>query len=259
MKISNKELTFFRNIALAFGDIDPIYINPDDGYVDDLPDQIIEVLNDNNLRYEVAAGATKLAIVLKDYNFVFKIPFAGTYTAVDRCMRCICSCNECPYESLTVYDEDETEDFEHGNYCETEVVYFDLAEEEGVSDYFAETINLTNYDEDDEKVNVYLQEKCIPCSAFNYPDYSKKVERQVSHLSSRRRSSRKWKRNSVFYLNKNWLALLITKVGYKAVIALAEKSKTLANLFEDLHDDNYGIRISDGMPVIFDYSGFDEN
>jgi hypothetical protein len=183
-----------------------------------------------NRSYNYEYGATKLAIIPSNEDFVIKIPFTGTY--------------------VPNYDDDyeenpgEWQDFwgaedsdQPWNYCESEVNRYQIAEENGFAACFAETKLLGTI----HGFPIYIQEKCeILEHCYKSHTHSK----EECHYYSKNFSS---------MIDPNWLVdfgLYYGEGMLKDFLHFLE----LMGWDDDLRKSNIGY-IKD-RPVIVDYSGF---
>lgn len=183
-------------------------------------------------------GASKLVIIPDDnYDFVIKIPFNSSS------------------EPTVDWDDDEFYPLECArlpitggysfDYCQSETEYYELAIEEGVSMFFAETIYLGDYG----GYPVYLQEKC---------------EKVYSKREGENPTPKQVKQAKELYANNYGIGSLIEKFIYYMLEKYEKESvEKFSEFLEncgigDLHSGNYGYSAIDGRPILFDFSGYNE-
>lgn len=167
-------------------------------------------------------GATKLAILPRNKDYVIKIPFQGCYEG--NFCNFIGASSECEWD-----------------YCNVEVERYEDIYSTPFKDCFAETIFI-GYAND---YPIYLQEKCIPFNnSYNKTKEKRKIMDSFLH-----------KVNCYYDLNTDWCIDLLRYYGpkkFKEFLALIKKLKW----DDDLTYDNVGYK--NGRPVIIDFSGFRE-
>lgn len=229
LEVSN----FVKNI------IDNIYIPNNFGINldEDWSDHFDDFVGDIERTYadvSVHHGVSKAVLVSDKENVVVKIPFNGYFE----------------------YTEDESEDdnesygyfieFEEANnskngwdYCQTELEAYQTAQQYKLEKFFAEVEKTKN--------GCYIQEKCV-CYA----------ERKNTNTNENSLKTAKKLYDSYCYrFATSFIADCIDYYGE------AETDKFLAYvdefcLNEDMHNSNYGYAVSDGRPVLIDYSGWME-
>ena len=167
-------------------------------------------------------GATKLAILPRNKDYVIKIPFQGCYEG--NFCNFIGASSECEWD-----------------YCNVEVERYEDIYSTPFKDCFAETIFI-GYAND---YPIYLQEKCTP---FNNSYNKTKEKRKIM-------DSFLQKINCYYDLNTDWCIDLLRYYGpkkFKEFLTLIKKLKW----DDDLTYDNVGYK--NGHPVIIDFSGFRE-
>ena len=203
------------NMFEGFNFLDPAF---DDTRVDELASYLF----DKGYIFNYDFGATKLAIMPRNKDYVIKIPFQGCYEG--NFCNFIGASSECEWD-----------------YCNVEVErYYDICSTP-FKDCFAETIFI-GYIND---YPIYLQEKCTP---FNN-SYNKTKEKRKKMNSFLR------KIDCYYDLNTDWCIDLLKYYGpkkFKDFITLIKKFKW----DDDLTCDNVGYK--NGHPIIIDFSGFRE-
>lgn len=214
-------------------DFKDLYIAPtfaayeDDGETNEMT----ELINQLDNHMEITWGASQFVIYSNKWDYVYKIPFKGSYE----------------------YEEDEDCDCFNEymlNYCEEAVKIYAAAEEANVEFFFAETDYVGSSYND---YPVYAQPKVIPynrlCSS----------SRRAPSAGSLLRA----KEIDIEYREKNycripfeddWVGAVIDEYGEDALMKLVKFIKE--ENISDLHSGNYGYTL-DNKPIIFDYSGFD--
>ena len=201
------------NMFEGFNFFDPTF---DDTRVDEL----VLYLYDKGYIFNYDFGATKLAILPRNKDYVIKIPFQGYYIG-DFC-NFIGASSECEWDYCNVEVE------RYYNICSTPF-----------KDCFAETIfvgYINNYP-------IYLQEKCTP---FNNSHNKTREKRKLM-------DSFLYKVNCWNDLNSDWCIDLLKYYGpkkFKEFLALIKKLKW----DDDLTYDNVGYK--NNHPIIIDFSGF---
>ena len=200
----------------------------------DFEDKVLSNLPDD-LKYHYEYGATKLVIILPDCDFVIKIPFSGSYQEI--------------YQDRTDDYEEEYVEFENADfetcewdYCKTEVNRYNLAKNVGIEKYFAKTecIGMVNH------YPIYIQQK-----AEIFADV-----KDLNSYSEEKKSSTREKcdKEDLWCFNECWLSDLLDYCGDRIFSLFMSFLKD--NEFDDLHSSNIGY--IDGVPVLVDYSGFND-
>ena len=200
----------------------------------DFEDKVLSNLPDD-LKYHYEYGATKLVIILPDCDFVIKIPFSGSYQEI--------------YQGKTDSYEEEYIDFENAgfedcewDYCKVEVNRYNLAKNIGIEKYFAKTecIGMIN------NYPIYIQQKA---------EIFAEVKDLNSYSEEKKSSTReKCDKEDLWCFNDCWLSDLLDYCGDKIFSFFMSFIKD--NDFDDLHSSNIGY--INGVPVLVDYSGFNE-
>lgn len=208
-------------------------------------------MHENNFptHWGLEAGASKAVILLPNTDYVIKIPFNSEVYGLDH-----------------EWDEDEDEDDENQtpeeptydmyccadsliaterdwDYCEAEMNLYQAAVEDSVDMYFAAEGLLGYID----NYPIYWQQRCIPFSSLD------KDSGEVSELRSEQ-SRKKCRELGVSCFNSLWIADFIDAYGEDELQRLDSFLRTWG--IDDLRSCNIGY-IS-GLPIIFDYSGFNE-
>lgn len=239
--IYNQVLDFFSNLEL-----------PWDHFANDLCESRNDIFKDffnselpknlsEGVRYHT--GASKWVIDIKGFEFIIKIPYEGYY-------------EEAEDED---YDEDEDEEgyikahphmefcpFDGAecrngwDYCAAEMVVYDRAMREGISNLFAKTL-LFCHTKDGHPV--YIQKRAI-----NYWDCDNKTRRS-------RNFDKAYNMSYYSSVPAEFLAIVLDIYGEKIANALLKFCNDYG--VDDLHLGNVGIRKSSRMPVLYDYSSFE--
>lgn len=193
------------------------------------------------------AGASKAVILLPNTDYVIKIPFNSQVFKYD-----------------PEWDEDEDAENQTSkepthdmffcansliaterdwDYCEAEMNLYNAAVEDSVDTYFAAEGLLGYID----NYPVYWQQRCIPFSSLD-----KDSSEASRHRSEQ--SKEKCRKLGVLCFNPLWIADFIDAYGEDELQRLDDFLRTWG--IDDLRSCNIGY-IS-GLPIIFDYSGFNE-
>ncbi len=189
-----------------------------------------------NTNIKLGIGASKMVLIPDDSAYVLKVPFNGSWSWIDRD----------DDEEDEVFDtfEGAENDENYWNYCEVELNRYNLAVEEGVSEFFA-TTKFFGYTKGKNSFPIYIQEKINP---FKYID-SKTYSREEINYTRNKFSSL-----DLYYdFDTIWVIDAIRYYGFEKVIKLfmfIEK-----NDISDLHIGNYGYA-PNGRPAILDFSNF---
>lgn len=213
--------------------------------------------NDDNVYYcvqplfktkkvQYAKGVTKMCLIPPTGNWVMKVPFQGEYVPVWN-------------DDIEDYEDDfafesycgaENGTPNHWNYCLSEVYCYDLAEEGGVSEFFAREEYFGEVaTSSKETLPCYVQEKC-----YTVRDVWDHDAPQASEDSLKKVASNEKYRYCNFC--NEWLATAIDYYGEEKVLALLKFLDEHYWMSGDFHEGNYGYRASDNSPVLIDYTGF---
>lgn len=194
---------------------------------------------------EVFHGASKIAVILPQEDYVLKIGFNGVYCSTD-------TYNE-ETGDWECSDEDdwieysESGSFGGNDYCLTEQIIYDKAVAEGLEGFFAETCFVDEVDGH----RVFAQEKVIPDNDC-MPTSHKTPSDESFHYIKSKRAEDKWYRPSC---SDEWDAAAIDCYGMVKYLQFLEFCKE--NDIKDLYGANYGWR-ADGTPVLLDFSNYRE-
>ena len=185
--------------------------------------------------FDYEAGATKLVLVFRDRDVVYKFPYKGYYTAQE----------EYDEEEDEYYETDVTEfiPFEKDNYCQIEYDF----QENDIPPEFKVFFALCEKEEKDG-ITYYTQKKCVPMTetAKNpYEDYKAgaRIKRELCD---------DWVYPS---FDIDWIDKAAAAYGEE----LVKDFLIWADInLSDMHRGNYGYKVEDGMPVIIDWGGYDE-
>lgn len=186
--------------------------------------------------FDYTAGATKLVLVFRDRDVVYKFPYKGYYTTQ----------KEYNEEEDEYYETDVTEFIPFGkdDYCQIEYDF----QENDIPPEFKVFFALCKKEEKDG-ITYYAQKKCVPMTEVvrkRGEDYEVgiKIKRELSD-------------DDLIYpeFSVDW----ITKAAAAYGEELVKKFLLWADAeLSDMHRGNYGYRVEDGMPVIIDWGGYDE-
>lgn len=196
------------------------FLNP--AFDDTRVDELVSYLFDKGYIFNYDFGATKLAILPRNKDYVIKIPFQGCYEG-----------NFCNFTGASSECE--------WDYCYVEVERYEDICSTRFKKFFAETIFIGYVDD----YPIYLQEKCTP---FNN-SYKKTKEKTI------KMDSFLHKHHCYYDLNTDWCIDLLKDCGpkeFKEFLTLIKKLKW----DDDLTYDNVGYK--NGHPIIIDFSGFRE-
>ena len=238
MRIKKEDITALEKIASRLNipaEFGPYDDSDDCAQFEDVRDQVEKIMGNEN--FFIGEGCTKYVIIPNSLNAVIKIPFSGMWTD---------DCDE---------EEDSFHPFEYANdlynsfasewdYCENELIKYDMAVEAGFEEFFAETALLGTF----HGRKFYIQEKV---TAF--------VDKAATEVTPSEDSKKKYEdnRNKLVYINKDWMALAIEWYGLEKVIEFCAFLRDF-NLSQDLHTGNIGFA-EDGRPVLLDFSGYRED
>lgn len=190
-----------------------------------------EVKNLLAIPHYCAHGVSKFVFVLKECDWVIKIPFNGFYL-------------NCWDETTGDYNE-EWSPFNGANgwdYCNIELEKYEEVQSRGLECFFADTRYLCS---DRNYHPIYIQEKVIPCS-------NDKTKRTPSNKAL------EFVKNKS-YFNSTWVAIAIDFYGEEKVNQFLDYIMNIDPvIYGDLHDGNYGYR-EDGSPCLLDFSGWCED
>lgn len=242
---------FKREISL------PEFFTEEDGYY--IRENIEECFGKDIIE-NIAWGITKFVIILKDSDYVIKIPFRGRlegtyyYCRRTNCDKeCDRECDNCIYNE-NIADEEFYAQAAIGNraklknswdYCEVESVRYRLAEMEGLQKFFAKTTLIDEVD----GYPVYIQEK-IHLFSEDWNDDYENMENRIEE--SRKTLTTKYP-NLHSEANPLWIMNIVNMFG-------EEEADRLCKFIEhyhvrDLHTENIGYR--NGVPVMSDYSSYE--
>lgn len=182
----------------------------------------------------LATGATKLAIIPKEEDFVIKVPFEYRYDEF--------SDEFVPFEYA--YNSEN-----NGDYCFSEYEAYLAAVDYGVGCFFPKTeiatIGISGA--------ILIQEKCKP---LNQTDVS--IIKNYSQDSM----SKAWNiyDTAGFSIHMGWMAKCVEVYGeelFKKLITFLEENEYGQRAADDLHTGNIGYD-KEGKPIILDFSGYNE-
>ena len=190
-------------------------------------------------------GVSKCAIIFEGEDEVIKIPFNGSW---------IWDGKEDPETGEWIENEkpdfipfhranDVHKEAKNWDYCENELIKYEMAVGAGFEKFFADTRFL-------DKVNgrpLYAQEKCVSFAETSLSEHSED-------------SYKKWKNNITMqhlkhHINVEWVCLAIDWYGEEEVTRFLQY--LIDNkLHRDLHDGNIGVSAIDGRPLLLDWAGW---
>lgn len=226
-----------------------------------------------NIDYDIGpieTGATKEVIILTNEDYVLKIPYAGNIEYIDDCTPPEGGCEnleccECEFkenkENIIIFDSANSLDFseynifldnDDWNYCEVELQVYEISKILDIDKCFAaiEYIGDTKYG-----LPVYTQEKAEKIGFYdvNEDELDKNIKKTIEDLSSRGQTANQ------FFQKANGLIVLSEFLKYHGLEKFLKLMDFIKNIgLNDLHMGNFGI-MSDGRPVLIDYSGYFEN
>ena len=169
-------------------------------------------------------GLTRMVIIIPDCKYVIKIPFRGVYKG----------------NKFFRFRKD---------YCKQEYQNYSELSSLGFGKFFAETscLNLSGY-------TFEFQEKCLPWKEFQHniskTDMEKAIQLKKKFINF----------NADIDLPYTFIAELIKAYGENEVESLfIEAGFYNPDLLNDMNIENFGFRVSDGTPCIFDFSNFEKN
>ena len=185
------------------------------------------------------AGASKLALIFKNFDYVIKIPFSGSM-----------GYNSSNDSSNSEFDEyyDSCEDFcnagryDNGwNYCQAEADVYENAKDFGIEDCFAKTEKIA-------EINSYPIYKQEYVKVYDYGASSCHTPQDKEKVISLCKEQCFWA------CDENWLADVLAYFGEKIFNKLIEFIQYME--INDLHNGNIGyINLK---PVLMDYSGWND-
>lgn len=204
-------------------------------------DEMRDVLWAEGIEATFSQGASKFVIVPADSDYVIKIPFnfCGDEDDAEYC------------RTHDGYDEYEECHPFHCNYCDEETEIYEKAKDWEIEDAFSELdmIRTTN-----TMQWFYVQEKVVPICDL-YEENFTKIKSPINISKDSEEKYRKFNCDDSS-LNPTFVKAMIEFFGIDFV------KQFMDFLYDcnvsDLHDGNYGFRLSDGKPVLFDYGGYHE-
>lgn len=235
--------TISEEIKMIINDkINNLYVPDEFGTTDDGPDgdteKFIDTLWETFRCDDILTGASKCVVLLRNQNFVLKIPFAGQELWIQ-----IRNFDAPKYNSenfdfvFCSFKGARTKD--NWDYCNDEVEIFKKAEAAGVGSFFART-DFYGYSKDNHPI--YVQERCEVFDSVDVDDMYENLSKEIKTSASEVLSE----------LPEEWIALAIKYFGQE----LTDKFLAFVDNegIDDLHFSNFGF-IGD-RPVLIDYSGY---
>lgn len=195
---------------------------------------------------EISYGASRMVIVSPNLEgVVIKIPFNGVFY-----LRYPQERHNLPFDEVyefvkfVCYEYDDTCD-----YCEVELRKYQMIKEETpFARFFAKT-EAFRPELTPVLGTILVQEESLP-ELFRTGNYktSKKAEETASGMEDE------------VPMNSDWLALCIDEYGTDLVKDFFKycEEEDDGSILEDCHDANYGYRIADRTPCIFDFASYFE-
>lgn len=171
------------------------------------------------------AGASKLALIFKDFHYVIKIPFSGNYSEDD-------------YEYGDFYNAGPWGSWD---YCEAEENIYQEAKKYGIEACFAKTEKITTIN----KYPIYKQEYVKVYDYGVSSCHTKQDEEKVSSFCHK---------EDFYACECNWLADVLAYFGEQIFNKLIFFIRD--NDINDLHNGNIGYIGT--RPVLMDYSGWND-
>ena len=200
-------------------------------FSDEIPDYVEKNI-DYNL-FSLESGSTKLCVYPLDskIDFVIKLPYQvlnGFYPITHAPLPITCD--------------------NSWNYCETELEYYELAQDKQLSKFFPKTIRYPA-----NQYPIYLQEKCISYYQKYHDSLINTTPKEIKDLIN---SAPLQYQNWISSFCPQWLQDTIKYHGLKKVYKLFDFLESYN--ITDFHSDNYGYSTIDNRPVLIDFSGFYE-
>lgn len=217
------------------------YDSTEDSLNDGVQWDIEKALRKNNIEdFFFASGASKFVIVLEEEDFVIKIPYDGEYYWNYEEEDIVYE----PFHKANLFTKVDYD----WNYCEVERILYKRAKLAGVGQFFSGVVKIGEV----EGRPVYAQEIAITygeggTSGREASEYAKNSFPSVSS---------KIYTDCHFHAPEDWLCAAIDIYGMDAINKLSQFIHD--NQIADLHYENIGFS-KDGLPVIMDYSSYNEN
>lgn len=195
-------------------------------------EKVVDYVNYDLIPFEWEYGASKLVLVLRNEDYVVKIPFSGEIN------------NYYKEESL---DGDGFFPFEcaaepdHWNYCETEAIVYQKAVEAGIKHLFAKTERIGFV----KGYPIYIQPKVeVFCNCKTGENYSREKTSDTRQ---------KCDDLDVICFHDEWLSDFLDYFNSDTLVRL-DKLLRANNIF-DLHGGNLGYTY-ENQPILLDYADF---
>jgi hypothetical protein len=229
-------------------------------------DQVVRPLEHseefNQYDWTYDSGVSKGVLIFDNLNYVIKIPFYAEwyedgdpeverddsgktlydsdgntrYLCFDGCVA------DCPFQGTQVEGFVKENEWD---YCETEVLRYEVAKRNSMEDHFAKTYYIGSA----LGWPIYAQVRaCMFRSEASYSTRSKK-----NYTEEERETARKIRDEKNFYLDEEWLMDFIAFWGEERMLAFIKFCDEW--FIDDLHGGNLGY--VDGVPCLVDYSSFD--
>lgn len=221
----NNSLSFAKLVKYIEGYSFGEFFNADN--VDNFMNYLFDVSKEyRRAKWHCYYGSSKLVIIMDEEDIVFKIPFNSAWDEY----------SDSGYSffygapSISTWD-----------YCEAEEARYEIAKENGFSNYLAKTEIVYNTK---NGIRIYIQPKC-----FIYSNRNTTSKRKIRTFS-------KWMKTSLPIDDAKWLN---TFIDYHGAYKLKQFLNFLVNedWDDDLRYENIGYTL-DGKPVLIDYSSYME-
>ena len=185
---------------------------------------------------DIPHGASRAAIILKDREYIIKVPFSGMFE------------EDGDSGELSFHYYNNAGYGESWDYCAAEMkLYNEIKENTGLDMFF---LDMTFYGYSKGNYPLYIQEKVYPCGDLSSKQFSSKATKEsidkVFDL-----------RGPLNILPSRWAAVAIDWYGVDKVLELAEYLNQGRKDW-DLHLANMGYK-SNGAPIILDYIGWSDS
>ena len=226
------------------------------------------LINDVYPEYEVSTGASKCVIIPNDKNYIIKIPFTGEGSDeiyendseyYDYCQEYGIDYSECPYDRWVFENASNSQN--GWDYCLKEAEVYKAAEDAGLEKYFAKTVYIGDYCNHP----LYIQEKC--CSIYESDTCETKIKKynEKYKLHIREYIIDKFYEEALdWHTTRDWFLCLFNYLKEKKGLTKTYKElEKLADFLDeeyvrDLHSGNTGLIAKNSMPVMMDYSSFED-
>lgn len=221
-------------ISEEFGGVDGSYDSYDGFLLDEFCVQVSYLLG--HQIEDIPHGASRVAIVPKDREYIIKVPFSGVFE------------EDADSGELFFHYYSNAGYGESWNYCAAEIkLYNEIKKNTGLDMFF---LGMTFYGYSRGNYPLYIQEKVYPCGNSSSKQFSIKATKEsmdkVTDL-----------RKDLDILPHRWAAVAIDWYGVDKVLELVDYLNQGRKDW-DLHLANLGYK-SNGAPVILDYIGWSDS